>query len=89
MSNLLCNARMFSKVIVLFVLPPTIHESPHPCQHLLLSVFFFFFVIVIQEADRSHLIVVLICISLVATGFHCLLAIFISLEISILFSPLF
>ena len=50
--------------------------SPHPCQHLILSVFFVLFILVGVE---WHLIVVLICISLMANDvehlFMCFLAI--------------
>ena len=53
--------------------------SPHPCQHLLFSVFL---IIAIIVSVKWYLIVVIICISLMANDiehlFMCLLAIFIS-----------
>ena len=57
----------------------TVPITPHPCQHLVLSVFF---LTVIPLAVKWYLIVVLICMSLMANDieylFTCLLAICIS-----------
>ena len=68
----------------------TVPITPHPCQHLVLSVFF---LIVIPLGVKWYLIVVLICISLMANDierfFICLLAICISsLEKCVLTLPI-